>query len=535
MLKKVVSGLLSAFIMLGMLSARVSSQNQPLNGDAMWIEPSVTRLSQDEPEHQIGYRFNVTVCIRLDIECGAWQFRMLYDKVQLNATRCGYTAGFKSQFFENISTVPVAPFFAPQNSTHNRVDFAESWSGSGPFRSPGEGTLAWLEFEVLAEPHGEMLESWLDISTFAKWPGPRTFVIVGPSRIKTVIPAYNGLYQFLLDMTPPAIRVLSPQNLTYTVSSIPLAFTLNESASWMGYSLDGQENVTIAGNTTLSGLAEGLHTIVLFANDTAGNMGFSENISFSVDATPPTIVILQPENLTYSNSSVPLNFTVSESASWMGYSLDGQASVTVTGNTTLTGLSDGSHSIVVYANDTIGNMGSSQVIFFSVEIHDIALTSISTTKNVVGEGYTINVSLTVTNQGKHFEVFNMTIYANDTVIGTLESISLEGNGSVTLELRWDTSGFAKGNYTMSAYATILPEEANTTNNSCTDGTVHVGIPGEVTGDHYVGIDDIFEIASHFGEDPGSPGWDGKYDITNDEYVGVDDIFIAASNFGQEES
>lgn len=55
----------------------------------------------------------------------------------------------------------------------------------------------------------------------------------------------------------------------------------------------------------------------------------------SVDATPPTISIISPENMTYSVNNVSLTFTISEPASWIGYSLDGQTNVTITGNTTL--------------------------------------------------------------------------------------------------------------------------------------------------------------------------------------------------------
>ena len=84
------------------------------------------------------------------------------------------------------------------------------------------------------------------------------------------------------------------------------------------------------------------------------------------DTTPPTIFIISPENKTYSVADVPLTFTVSESTSWMSYSLDEQANVTITGNTTLTGLSDGSHSLIVYAKDTDGKTGTSETIYFTI-------------------------------------------------------------------------------------------------------------------------------------------------------------------------
>ena len=85
-----------------------------------------------------------------------------------------------------------------------------------------------------------------------------------------------------------------------------------------------------------------------------------------LEITPPTIFIVSPENKTYNVNHVPLTFTVSEPTSWIGYSLDGQANATITENTTLTGLSDGIHSLTVYARDIVGNTGTSETIYFSV-------------------------------------------------------------------------------------------------------------------------------------------------------------------------
>ncbi|MCJ7760441.1 hypothetical protein MUP59_04785, partial [Candidatus Bathyarchaeota archaeon] len=175
---------------------------------------------------------------------------------------------------------------------------------------------------------------------------------------------------FAVDITVPSSSILSPQNSTYLSSAIPLNFTLSEPASWMGYSLDNQANVTINGNTTLTGLSQGSHGIIVYANDTAGNMCVSESVYFTIaDITPPIVVVFSPLGATYYSSSVSLTFTVVDDfltgPSWTGYSLDGEANVTVTGNTTLS-LADGAHGIIVYANDTSGNMGSSETVHFAV-------------------------------------------------------------------------------------------------------------------------------------------------------------------------
>jgi len=91
------------------------------------------------------------------------------------------------------------------------------------------------------------------------------------------------------------------------------------------------------------------------------------------DTTPPTIFIVSPQNKTYPVNDVSLTFTVNDSISWIGYSLDGQANVTITGNIILSELSDGSHSLIVYANDAAENTGASEIIYFSIDTQQVEL------------------------------------------------------------------------------------------------------------------------------------------------------------------
>lgn len=98
--------------------------------------------------------------------------------------------------------------------------------------------------------------------------------------------------EILEDLTPPTVSVLSPENRVYSLSSVSLVFTLNESAIWSGYSLDGAANVTVNANTTVTNLLDGPHNVVVYANDTVGNMGSSGFILFTVDTTPPNTIAL---------------------------------------------------------------------------------------------------------------------------------------------------------------------------------------------------------------------------------------------------
>ena len=81
----------------------------------------------------------------------------------------------------------------------------------------------------------------------------------------------------------------------------------------------------------------------------------------------PTIQIISPDqNKTYDADNVTLTFNVDRAVSKLSYSLDEEANVTITGNTTLTGLSNGIHNVVVYAFDQEGNVGASEIALFNV-------------------------------------------------------------------------------------------------------------------------------------------------------------------------
>jgi parallel beta-helix repeat protein len=92
---------------------------------------------------------------------------------------------------------------------------------------------------------------------------------------------------YLLRTTPPKISLLSPMNQTYGEPGASLVFNVSKPFSWIGYSLDGKENVTITGNTTIADLPNGLHNVTIYAKDTFGNMGASQTISFTVSIPDP--------------------------------------------------------------------------------------------------------------------------------------------------------------------------------------------------------------------------------------------------------
>ena len=164
----------------------------------------------------------------------------------------------------------------------------------------------------------------------------------------------------------PQISIISPENMIYTKTTIPLEFSVNEAVSWMGYSLGGGANVTITGNTNLTILTEGLHTLGVYVRDIVGDEG-SSVVTFTVDVYPPVVFVLSPENRTYGDSNVLLDVEFEEPISSMMYSLDGYENVTFTEGIPLLELEVGSHNVTVYATDLAGHIGVSETIYFSIE------------------------------------------------------------------------------------------------------------------------------------------------------------------------
>jgi len=116
--------------------------------------------------------------------------------------------------------------------------------------------------------------------------------------------ASSDLLVFTVD-TSPFVSVLSPKKASYesteNLLDVALNFTVNEPVSRLSYSLDGEENVTIAGNTTLANLPYGEHNITVYATDYVGNIGASKAIPFTIVKLTP-----EPESLPATMIMVPI-------------------------------------------------------------------------------------------------------------------------------------------------------------------------------------------------------------------------------------
>jgi len=245
------------------------------------------------------------------------------------------------------------------------------------------------------------------------------------------------------------------------------------------------------------------------------------------------------------------------------------------------------------------------------DVHDVALINVTLSKTVIGQGYSMQIYVTVENQGNSTETFGvaapyyegvviptsvqwktfwsmgdvnrdgyidetdlqrifdsarMGIYDPDADInqdgvvdtldlltcalhsgediwthfglplpptGTQRGVKLYSGSRTTLTLTWNTTDFAKGNYTISANATTVSGEIDTTDNSYTDGIVRVNMVGDVAEPFgTVNILDILYVAVHFGAETPEPRYDPNADIDCNGVINILDILVIAVHFGE---
>jgi hypothetical protein len=162
---------------------------------------------------------------------------------------------------------------------------------------------------------------------------------------------------------------------------------------------------------------------------------------------------------------------------------------------------------------------------------NLAISAVIVPKTAVGQGYSLNLTVVVANHGTTVEAVNVTVYLNDDPLVSQFAL-LEGGASADYDFTWNTTGFSKGNYTVSAVVAAVPWESTTSDNTFLGSTILVTIPGDVNGDQNVDIFDIVHIASGYGTSPGHPYFNAAADIDGDEDIDIFDIVIAALHYGE---
>ena len=170
--------------------------------------------------------------------------------------------------------------------------------------------------------------------------------------------------------------------------------------------------------------------------------------------------------------------------------------------------------------------------------HDVTVVNAATSKTgckpmpTIGRGFAAKINVTVGNIGQNTESFNVTVYANSTVIGAASVINLAPGGQQVIIFVWNTSTFTVGNYTITAYAEPVPGEMHVQDNTFNAGITMVTIAGDINGDQIVDIYDAIILAGAFNTVPGNAKWNPNADIDCTGTVDIYDAIILAGHFNQ---
>ncbi len=176
-----------------------------------------------------------------------------------------------------------------------------------------------------------------------------------------------------VDTTPPVLSIIYPvAGAVLATGTVTVAWAASDATSGLDHfelSLDGGAVTVLGpteGNHTFAGLSQGSHTATLVAFDLAGHTTAVAR-SFTVDTIAPSITLSAPAAGYLSTGNVVVTWTASDNngLARIEVSLDGGAPIALGASatsTTLTGVSDGPHTIRVQAFDLAGSSASDSVV-----------------------------------------------------------------------------------------------------------------------------------------------------------------------------
>jgi len=167
-----------------------------------------------------------------------------------------------------------------------------------------------------------------------------------------------------LDNAAPMIEFVAPTTTgnvsqDYIVANVSAIDVLLDSVMIYLYNLSGLVNSTNETFVNFTDLTDGTYYLNASANDSLGNENATETLTIILDTVAPNVTVHSPLNQSYGNGSVLINVSsdgVSVWYNWNGTNVMYTVPVNVT-------FAEGSNTLVVYANDSFGNVQSTSITF----------------------------------------------------------------------------------------------------------------------------------------------------------------------------
>lgn len=206
----------------------------------------------------------------------------------------------------------------------------------------------------------------------------------------------------------------------------------------------------------------------------------------------------------------------------------------------------GSDGLVDFAYIITGGGHDQYPSKFPYEGHNVAIVSFAKYGgNAVAYSLPLQMRVSLENHGDYVESFNVTAYANDTVIAVLLNITLAVANSTTIIFIWNIPILMEyQNHTLRAVADSVAGEIDLFDNLVIYGVVRIVHEGDVNADEKVDIQDLARVSAAFGSVfnnnsdylhlpwpcPTCPHT-ANADINSDGKVDIEDVARTSANFG----
>jgi hypothetical protein len=191
--------------------------------------------------------------------------------------------------------------------------------------------------------------------------------------------------RFTVDLTPPTVQIVQPAlgaylNVTTPTISIQYSDNYGVNLSTLKVLINGTDLTSLFTKNNTGALAtllpanalpQGANQVVAQIQDLAGNQA-STSTSFNIDTTPPVISFSHPTANSYLGSStVPVMVQFSDdqaiNTATLSVALDGvaipMAALATSASATVSGVANGSHTLLASIKDMAGNVASAQITF----------------------------------------------------------------------------------------------------------------------------------------------------------------------------
>ncbi len=255
--------------------------------------------------------------------------------------------------------------------------------------------------------------------------------------------------RIIVDTAAPGVSISSPaDNYISSSTSVTVTWTgidLGTGLAGYRYKIGSDEfsSLSMTATHTFSGLDQGVHTVVIEAEDNAGNKN-SVSVTFNVDTIQPTVSISSPANgLITASSSVQVDWAGSDENSGVWHyrsHIDSVAWSAYSGSLTrtFTSLTTGVHTVYVEVQDNAGNTGSATVSFTV----DLVAPSLLITSPAGGSYFNVNT----------VEVVWTGSDAVTGLQGYTYKVDSEAYSTLSMDISHAFTGLGEGSHTVSVRA-----------------------------------------------------------------------------------